>query len=112
MVDAHDELDFLTRSANRVTVLGLLATRSCAERELVETTDISKTTVGSAREVGRGGRSKRLSHQMVPFPWSQVTTRRSMPTTSPNRSNWVIETTRTLAYISGVASELLYWRIR
>jgi predicted transcriptional regulator len=45
MVDAHAELDFLIRSENRVTVLSLLATRPHSERELVETTEMSKTTV-------------------------------------------------------------------
>jgi predicted transcriptional regulator len=50
MVDAHGELDFLTRSENRVTVLGLLATRPYDERELVETTEISRTTIGRILE--------------------------------------------------------------
>lgn len=46
MVDPHAELDFLIRSENRVTVLELLATRPCTERELAETTEMSETTVG------------------------------------------------------------------
>lgn len=46
MVDAHAELEFLVRSENRVAVLGLLATRPHTERELVETTTMSATTVG------------------------------------------------------------------
>lgn len=45
MVDAYAELDFLTRSRNRVRVLRLLATGEYTAHELVESTDISKTTV-------------------------------------------------------------------
>jgi predicted transcriptional regulator len=50
MVDAHAELDFLIRSENRVTVLSLLARRRYSERELVETTEMSKTTVNRILE--------------------------------------------------------------
>lgn len=45
MVDPHAELDFLIRSENRVTVLDLLVTHPCTERELVKMTEMSETTV-------------------------------------------------------------------
>jgi hypothetical protein len=50
MVDAFDEVSFLTRSANRVEVLSVLARGTYSERELVAETGISEVTVGRILE--------------------------------------------------------------
>lgn len=41
MVDVFGEVSFLTRSENRVAVLGVLAQGAATERELVEATRLS-----------------------------------------------------------------------
>jgi len=50
MVDAFDEISFLTRSANRVEVLSVVAKGTYTERELVTETGISDVTVGRILE--------------------------------------------------------------
>lgn len=50
MADPFEEISFLTRSENRVEVLGTLSEDVYTERELVDKTGISKVTVGRITE--------------------------------------------------------------
>jgi len=50
MADPFEEISFLTRSENRVGVLGTLSEGAYTERELVDETGISKVTVGRITE--------------------------------------------------------------